>query len=115
MVDQLNEQVVSDVLKATSDLTRRRLLTQLVQQGPMRVTDLASFYDMSLNAVSKHIKVLESAGLVSRKTSGRVHWIEADLNSLKEIEQWFAQLKSIWEMRLDKLDSILTQEEPTHD
>jgi DNA-binding transcriptional ArsR family regulator len=111
MVDQLGEKVLSEVLKAVSDATRRSLLTQLIQQGPTRVTDLASYYDMSLNAISKHIKVLEKAGLVSRKTLGRVHWIEANLGPVEHVERWFTQLKSIWALRLDKLDAVLNNGE----
>lgn len=115
MVEQLNEANLSDILKAVSDVTRRSLLTQLVQQGPTRVTDLAGYYDMSLNAISKHIKVLEKAGLVTRRTIGRVHWIEAHLEVIKEVETWFTQLKSIWEMRLNKLDKLLTEGDSQHD
>jgi DNA-binding transcriptional ArsR family regulator len=115
MVDQLNENALSEILKAVSDTTRRSLLTQLIQQGPTRVTDLASFYAMSLNAISKHIKVLEKAGLVNRRTLGRVHWIEANLEPVAQVEQWFAELKSIWALRLDKLDEVLTQGEDPHD
>ncbi|MFV2058568.1 MAG: ArsR/SmtB family transcription factor, partial [Thiohalomonadales bacterium] len=111
MVEELNDERLSEILKATSDSTRRSLLTQLVQQGPMRVTDLASLYDMTLNAISKHIKVLEKAGLVTRTTMGRSHWIEANLEPVKYIEHWFVQLKSIWELRLNKLDQILIDEE----
>lgn len=107
MVEYMNEAKVSEVLKATSDITRRALLTQLVQQGPTRVTDLASVHDMSLNAISKHIKVLENVALVKRKTIGRVHWIEANLEPIHYVEQWFSQLKSIWDLRLDKLNQVL--------
>jgi len=115
MVDEVNEQALSEVLKAVSDATRRSLLTQLVQQGPTRVTDLAAYYEMSLNAISKHIKVLEKAGLVSRKTIGRVHWIEAKLAPVNEVEDWFKTLKSIWELRLDKLDEIFKKEDNNHE
>jgi len=107
MVEYNNDKVLSDLLKAVSDTTRRALLTQLCQQGPSRVTDLANYYDMSLNAISKHIKVLEKAGLVSRKTIGRTHWIEADLKQLAVVENWFKALKSIWKLRLDKLDELM--------
>ncbi len=103
----VSEKILSAILKAVSDTTRRSLLTQLCQQGPSRVTDLANVYDMSLNAVSKHIKVLEKAGLVTRKNRGRTHWIEANLKLLTEVEEWFNVLKSIWELRLNKLDEIL--------
>ena len=95
------------ILKAVSDSTRRSLLTQLCQQGPTRVTDLADHYDMSLNAISKHIKVLEKVGLVRRKPIGRSHWIEADLKQIGTVKNWINQLKSIWELRLERLDEIM--------
>ncbi|MFQ5624366.1 MAG: ArsR/SmtB family transcription factor [Paracoccaceae bacterium] len=110
MVEYHQSQALSDILKAASDPTRRSILTTLVQEGPTRVTDLARHYEMSLNSVSKHIKVLEAAGLVSRKTHGRTHIIEAQLDPLAEIDRWFASLRSIWEMRLEKLDNILNKE-----
>ena len=115
MVEYKREQKLSEVLKAVSDTTRRALLTQLVQQGPTRVTDLATYYDMSLNAISKHIKVLENAGLVLRKTVGRTHWIEANLSPINEVEDWFNTLKSIWELRLERLDEILREEDKNHE
>ena len=107
MVEYDKNKILSSLLKAVSDTTRRALLTQLCQQGPSRVTDLANFYDMSLNAISKHIKVLEKAGLVTRKTIGRTHWIEADLKQIAVIDDWFNGLKSIWELRLNKLDDLM--------
>ncbi|MCB1385101.1 MAG: winged helix-turn-helix transcriptional regulator [Nitratireductor sp.] len=102
---------LSEILKAVSDPTRRSILTSLVQQGPTRVTDLAAYYRMSLNSVSKHIKVLEAAGLVSRRTAGRVHWISAELGPVHRIDEWFSQLRSIWELRLIKLDETLMEDE----
>jgi len=107
MVEYKQDKIISALLKAVSDSTRRALLTQLCQQGPSRVTDLANVYDMSLNAISKHIKVLEKVGLVSRKTIGRTHWIEADLKQVAVIDNWFSELKSIWALRLDKLDELI--------
>ncbi|MDH3221715.1 MAG: metalloregulator ArsR/SmtB family transcription factor [Gammaproteobacteria bacterium] len=107
MVEFSDDENLSRLLKAVSDGTRRALLTQLCQQGASRVTDLANYYDMSLNAISKHIKVLEGAGLVTRNTRGRTHWIEADLARIALLESWLDSLKSIWALRLEKLDEIL--------
>lgn len=109
MVEYSNDKNLSEILKAVSDTTRRSLLTQLCQQGTSRVTDLASLHAMSLNAVSKHIKVLEKAGLVARRTIGRTHWIEPRIERMRLVENWFSELKSIWELRLEKLDALLTQ------
>ena len=108
---EYNEEKLSEILKAVSDTTRRSLLTQLCQQGPSRVTDLAQVYDMSLNAISKHIKVLEKAGLVTRQTVGRTHFIAADLSTIQIIETWHKQLKSIWDIRLEALNETLTSGE----
>lgn len=110
MVEYEEDYRLSDILKATSDATRRTILTTLVQEGPTRVTELAKQYEISLNAVSKHIKVLEAAGLVKRRTHGRIHLIEANLAPIMLIDQWFSQLKSIWELRLDRLESLLNEE-----
>lgn len=109
MVEQLPN-TLSDTLKAVGDPTRRSILTTLAQQGPTRVTELAAMHAMSLNSVSKHIKVLEKANLVSRKTLGRVHLIEANLAPVNEVEDWFKELRSIWDLRLEALDNLITKE-----
>ena len=111
----MNENKLSLLLKAVSDITRRSLLTLLCQQGKTRVTDLARVYDLSLNAVSKHIKVLEKAGLVQRETVGRTHWIMADLTQTTEIEDWFRSLKSIWALRLDSLNELMEEGDKKHE
>jgi len=111
MVERINKIHLSEILKAVSDATRRKLLTQLCQQGPSRVTDLAKFYDMSLNAVSKHIKILEKAGLIKRSKIGRTHWIEAELQGVSEVRDWLDELQSIWDIRLTKLDDLLNSGE----
>jgi DNA-binding transcriptional ArsR family regulator len=101
---------LTDILKAASDPTRRDILTLLAQHGATRVTEIAARFDMSLNAVSKHIKVLEQAGLVSRRTLWREHLIEVQMAPLAEIDQWFADLRSIWDLRLDALEKLLTKD-----
>lgn len=105
-----DDERLSKILKAISDPTRRSILTTLVQEGSTRVTDLAAYYRMSLNSVSKHIKVLEGAGLVSRRTMGRDHWISAELGPVRLVDGWFSQLRSIWDLRLEKLDETLKED-----
>lgn len=107
----MNDDALSHILKAAGDTTRRQILTLLVQEGAMRVTALAAHFDMSLNSVSKHIKVLEEAGLVTRRTLGREHFIAAELEPLKRTEQWFAQLKSIWDLRLAALEDMIAKKD----
>ena len=111
MVERESETDLTAVLKAAADPTRRALLTLLAQHGPMRVTDLARHFEMSLNSVSKHIKTLESAGLVSRRTEWREHLIELKTNRLGLIDAWFAELKSVWALRLDKLDTLIEKDD----
>jgi DNA-binding transcriptional ArsR family regulator len=110
MVERTDHPDLTAILKAASDPTRRAILTLLAQHGPTRVTDLAAHFDMSLNAVSKHIKVLENAGLARRRTEWREHLIEVQMQPLSEIDRWFADLRLIWDMRLEALDNILTKE-----
>jgi DNA-binding transcriptional ArsR family regulator len=111
----MEDDALSRILKAVGDTTRRQILTLLVQEGPSRVTALAAHFDMSLNSVSKHIKVLEEAGLVTRRTLGREHFIAAELDPLRRTEKWFGQLKSIWELRLAALDQLLSAKEDDHE
>lgn len=110
MVEYLSEKSLTDLFKCVSDETRRSLLVKLCQEGPCRVTDLASHYQMSLNAISKHLKVLEKCSLISRSTEGRTHWLEANLAEIDKIETWLDSLRSLWEMRLDKLANLLESE-----
>ncbi|MEO0990595.1 MAG: metalloregulator ArsR/SmtB family transcription factor [Pseudomonadota bacterium] len=96
-------------MKAAADPTRRAVLKLLAQHGPMRVTDLARHFDISLNAVSKHIKSLEGAGLVSRRTEWREHLIELKTEPLHLIDDWFKDLRSIWALRLETLETLLEE------
>lgn len=98
---------LSAILKAAADPTRRAILTLVAQHGDQRVTDLARHFDLSLNAVSKHIKVLEAAGLVTRRTEWREHRITLRPDTLGEIDRWFRDLRSIWEIRLEVLETAL--------
>ena len=110
MVEYTKEQKLSDTLRAVSDETRRSLLLVLCQQGPCRVTDLATHYDMSLNRISMHLKILEKAGLVRRQTRGREHWIQAEPDSVDSIREWIDQLKSIWETSLEQLENKIGED-----
>ncbi len=84
------------VFHALADRTRRAQLSQLMK-GTARVSDLAEPFDMSLPAASKHLRVLESAGLISRKVDGRVHHCALRAEPLKNIEQWLGQYRPHYE------------------
>jgi DNA-binding transcriptional ArsR family regulator len=105
MVERIDADPLTLILKAAGDPTRRVILTHLAQEGPSRVTEISARFDISLNAVSKHIMVLERAGLVSRRTQWREHLIEVQMAQLGLIDRWFTGLRSIWDQRLDALDA----------
>ncbi len=110
MVERKSETDLTAVMKAAADPTRRAILTLLAQHGPMRVTDLAKQFEMSLNSVSKHIKTLENADLVGRRTDWREHLIELKPDRIRLIDQWFAELRSIWAMRLEALETLMEKD-----
>ncbi len=90
------------VMSAASDATRRAILAQLTD-GPMRVGDIAGCYPMSLNAVSKHLKVLEQAGLVRRTRRGREHVLSLNAAPLQDIANWALSYQRFWDAKLDRL------------
>lgn len=110
MVEREAPEPLNDVLKAAGDPTRRAILTLLAQNGPTRVTEIADRFSQSLNAISRHIMVLEKAQLVRRRTVWRTHYIEIDLAPLVEVDKWFAGLRSIWALRLEALETAFQQE-----
>ena len=91
---------------ALADPTRRRIVARLTR-GAARVGDLAQPFDMSLNAVSKHLKVLERAGLVRRERVGREHYMQLRAAPLRDIARWASQYEQFWNQRLDALDRFL--------
>ena len=101
---------LTEIMKAASDPTRRAVLTLLAQEGPLRVTEIHRRFELSLNAISKHIKMLERAGLVRRRTEWREHLIDVNMEPLAEVDRWFASLRSIWDLRLDALNDLLNEE-----
>jgi DNA-binding transcriptional ArsR family regulator len=90
------------VFRALGDRTRRALLSSL-GDGPAMVTELAAPFDMSLPAVSRHIRVLEKARLVKRAVDGRVHRCSLRVRPLQEVQSWLAHYRHFWESELDAL------------
>jgi DNA-binding transcriptional ArsR family regulator len=97
---------LSTTLAALADPTRRAILARLVS-GEAGVTELAEPFDMSLPAVSKHLKVLERAGLIARGREAQ--WRPCRLNAgpLKDVAEWVEEYRSFWEQSLDRLDDYL--------
>jgi len=93
---------------ALADPTRRGMLEHL-SRGDMCVTDLARPYSMSLPAVSKHLRVLENAGLVHRRRNGRIHSLKLEAAPMQQAQQWIEEYRKFWEGSLDRLDEYLKQ------
>lgn len=91
---------------ALADPTRRAIVDRLAT-GPTRVTDVAEPFAMSLNAVSKHVKVLERAGLVRRVRNGREHTLVLEAAPLREVARWSHRYERFWNHKLDSLEAFL--------
>jgi DNA-binding transcriptional ArsR family regulator len=102
---------LSRTLVAIADPTRRGLLARLAL-GDARVTDLAARYDMSLAAISKHLRVLERAGLVRREVRGREHLLSLEARPLREAADWLSAYRPFWEQRLDAFGAFLGERQP---
>jgi len=97
------------VFGALADRTRRRLLAQLTV-APASISELARPHDMSLPAVSKHIRVLERAGLIKREIDGRVHRCALDAAAMRAADDWIAGYRAFWEHTLDSLADYVGEE-----
>ena len=93
---------------ALADPTRRRILEHLAG-GDHCVTELARPHRMSLPAVSKHLRVLENAGLVRRKRDGRVHRLKLEAKPMQQAQAWIEEYRKFWEASFDRLDEYLRQ------
>jgi len=96
-------------LVALADPTRRAILQRL-SRGEARVTEVAQPFAMSLNGVSKHIRMLERADLVRRRRAGRDHFLSFNPRPLDEAADWIARQRAFWTERLDALDALLKAE-----
>lgn len=101
---------LDDTLIALADPTRRAILQRL-SRGHARVTELAEPFAISLNSVSKHIRLLERADLVRRDKQGRDHWLSLNPEPVDEVLQWMNEQRAIWTQRLDALEALLLAED----
>ena len=108
---------LSTTFAALADPTRRAILARLLS-GERSVTELAEPFNMSMPAVSKHLRVLERAGLIARRKEAQWRRCRIDAGPLKEVANWTERYRRIWEERLDRLDQYLqqakTKEEKSH-
>ncbi len=101
---------LDQTLIALADPTRRAILQRL-SRGEARVTELAEPFDISLNAVSKHIRILERADLVRRRTAGREHFLSFNRQQLDDLASWIETQRAVWNARLDALEALLAAED----
>jgi DNA-binding transcriptional ArsR family regulator len=108
---------LSATFAALADPTRRAILARLLT-GERSVTELAEPFEMSMPAVSKHLRVLERAGLIARRKEAQWRPCRIDASPLKDVASWTERYRHIWEERLDRLDQYLqhvkTKEEKSH-
>lgn len=98
------------VFHALSDPTRRAMLGQLAERE-LSIGELATPYSMSLAGASKHVRVLERAGLVTRMIRGRTHLCRLQAQRLAEADAWLKRYQRFWSERLDALDALLREED----
>jgi DNA-binding transcriptional ArsR family regulator len=101
---------LDDTLVALADETRRSILKRLAGRDA-RVTEIAAPFDISLNSVSKHIRILERAGLVSRRVAGRDHFLSLERGPFDELTEWMLKTRDFWSGRLDELEAALRAED----
>jgi DNA-binding transcriptional ArsR family regulator len=104
----LKENQLSVTFAALADPTRRAILSQLAK-GEASVTELAQPFEMSLPAISKHLKVLERAGLITRGREAQWRPCRLEAEPLKEAATWIEQYRQFWEQSLDRLDEYLQE------
>ena len=101
------------VFAALADPTRRAIVERL-SRSEARVTEVAEPFHMSLNAVSKHIRVLEASGVVERHRKGRDHILSINTHSLDEVDGWIKRMRCYWEERLDAMERLLRELKKDH-
>lgn len=99
------------IFQALANRTRRALIDQLAK-GPAMVTELAKPFGMSLNAISKHLIVLERAGLINRSIEGRVHSCALEVGPMASAEEWLGAYKAFWTSKLDNFAAYVEAKNP---
>ena len=103
--------ITPDIFQAVADPNRRTLL-DLLLDGPRPVQELGAHFEISLAAVSQHLKVLLEAGLVSREARGKYRFYRAEPAALRQVHDWTEQYREFWEDRLDRLGDFLDDQNP---
>ena len=108
-MNESNEDRADALFHALSDRTRRDILRRVLG-GEHSVTTLAAEYDMSFAAVQKHVAVLERAGLLNKRRSGREQLATGDVEAVRSVASMLDELESVWRGRVARIDELLTKE-----
>jgi DNA-binding transcriptional ArsR family regulator len=106
-----NPAALDEVFHALASEPRRRMLSALAE-GERTVGDLAGPFEMSLAAVSKHVRMLERAGLVRRARRGREHTLKLNARPLRQVARWASHYEPFWNQRLDRLEAFFAEKGP---
>jgi DNA-binding transcriptional ArsR family regulator len=104
----VNEMQLDAVFSALADPTRRRIVERLARK-PLTVGDVASEFSISQPAISKHVRVLESSGLIQREVVGRTHYLNLSPAGMEAASAWIERQRRYWNAVLDRLDSVLAK------
>lgn len=116
MVDQtiIAERNLDRVFGALADSKRRGMLARLIE-GPTSIGELGAPYAISKQAVTKHVRILEDAGLIRREVDGRVHRCRLERPAVDGAQRWLTTLERYWEAHLDSLEAFLASEDGAQD
>ncbi|WP_249124651.1 helix-turn-helix transcriptional regulator [Bradyrhizobium manausense] len=101
---------VDRILDALGDTTRRRII-RLLSTGPMSVSELAKPLDITVTAVTQHLRILQSCALLTSHKNGRVRMCSLDATGFETLEYWVRDCRTSWERRLDRLGTILEEDD----
>lgn len=105
-----NEETLDNVFSALSDPTRRAILSRL-KLGEHTVSTLAEPFKMSLPAISKHLRILEASGLITRRKEGRTHYLSLKGDKMQTASEWLATYQQFWDERFDVLAQLVEKNE----
>ncbi|MDF2380644.1 winged helix-turn-helix transcriptional regulator [Nostoc ellipsosporum NOK] len=96
-----------DIFQAIADPTRRAIITLIAMQA-MTPNAIAEHFDMTRQAISKHLRILSECELVTQQQQGREIFYQLEVDKMKEVDQWIEQFRKIWETRFNQLDQLLS-------
>lgn len=109
------DEALDTVFAALADVSRRRIVARLAEQGELSVSEASAGVDLSPAGITKHVKVLEAAGLVARRVEGRRHILSLESERLLLAEDWIDRYRTIWVQSLDRLADLAARiEEEDH-